>query len=118
MGKAKYPGPPAALEAYAAAVEASSIPALKGAKNPHTSRNGHMFSFLGPEGGAAIRLPDDLRRQFMAQYDSGPVEQYGRTMQGYAAVPETLLEDTVEFVVWLDRSHEWIGTLDPKPTNK
>ena len=29
----------------------------KGATMPYTSVNGHMFSFLGKDGGVALRLP-------------------------------------------------------------
>lgn len=118
MAKAQYPGPPDALDAYRAAVEASSIPELKGAKNPYTARNGHMFSFLDADGNAAIRLSEQLREEFEAAYDSGPVQQHGATMRGYSSVPEGLLRDAEGFAAWLDRSHQWIGTLEPKPTKK
>ena len=50
-GGSKYEGPPAALSAYRSVVEASrSGTEVKGAKNPCTSRNGHMFSFLDADG--------------------------------------------------------------------
>lgn len=116
MAKAQYPGPAEALEAYSAAVEASSIAELKGAKNPYTSRNGHMFSFLDAKGNAAIRLPEELAEAFVAEFESGPVQQYGATMRGYSCVPDSLLTDTATFAAWLDRSHDWIGTLPPKST--
>lgn len=118
MVRAQYPGPAEALDAYAAAVEASSIPELKGAKNPYTSRNGHMFSFLDSEGNAAIRLSEELVEAFAEEFETGPVQQYGATMRGYASVPDSLLTDSATFAVWLDRSHDWIGTLPPKPTTK
>ena len=60
-GGSKYQGPREALEAYTAVVEASSSGAeVKGAKNPYTSRNGLMYSFLDPTGLMAIRLSDEL----------------------------------------------------------
>jgi hypothetical protein len=118
-GGSQYQGPVVALELYTAAVDASSIDAeVKGAKNPYTSRNGHMFSFLDREGAMAIRLSDDLREEFMAAYDSGPVIQYGSVMRGYVSIPSDLLEDTGEAASWLARAHEWIGTLPPKSTKK
>ena len=47
----KYEGPPAALDAYRVVIEGSRSGAeVKGAKNPYTSRNGHMFSFLDADG--------------------------------------------------------------------
>ena len=44
-GGSDYQGPPEALELYTAAVDAGGGDTIvKGAKNPYTSRNGHMFS--------------------------------------------------------------------------
>ena len=118
-GGSEYQGPQHALERYRAAVEASAFDTeVKGAKNPYTSRNGHMFSFLGADGTMALRLPEDRRQAFMAAYDSGPVTQYGSVMRGYVSVPESLLADTETIASWFDRSYEWIGTLPPKPTKK
>ncbi len=118
-GGSLYPGPAEALELYAAAVTASHSGAVvKGAKNPYTSRNGHMFSFLDIDGAMALRLPDDLRSAFLATYDSGPVRQYGSVMQGYVSVPDGLLRATAELAAWFTNSHDWIGTLEPKPTRK
>ena len=118
-GGSQYQGPIVALELYTAAVDASSTDSeVKGAKNPFTSRNGHMFSFLDRDGAMAIRLSDDLREEFMAAYDSGPVIQYGSVMRGYVSIPSGLLEDPEEAASWLDRAYEWIGSLPPKPTKK
>jgi hypothetical protein len=115
----EYQGPHQALELYKAAVEASSADSeVKGAKNPYTSRNGHMFSFLDADGTMALRLSDDRQEEFMAAYNSGPVTQYGSVMRGYVSVPEELLADTVSIASWFDHSYEWIGTLPPKPTKK
>jgi hypothetical protein len=115
----EYPGPAGALELYAAVVDGSSgDSALKGAKNPYTARNGHMFSFLDRDGTMALRLPDDLQDEFLARYESGPVVQYGSVMQGYVSVPDDLLSKTDEIGDWFDKSYDWIGTLDPKPTKK
>ncbi len=114
-----YKGPKASLDLYAALVDASTGDAqLKGAKNPYTARNGHMFSFLDAEGMMALRLPDDLREAFLAQYDSGPVTQYGAVMRGYVSVPADLLTRTGELQEWFDKSYDWIGALEPKATKK
>ncbi len=112
-----YGGPPDALEAYAAVVDRSSAGVdLKGAKNPYTSRNGHMHSFLDADGMMALRLSEADTEEFMDRYESGPVHQYGRLMHGYVSVPGDLLHRPDELVAWFDRSHDWIGTLEPKPT--
>ncbi|MEL6981192.1 MAG: TfoX/Sxy family protein [Actinomycetota bacterium] len=114
----QYPGPPEALERYLALVEASGNGEVKGAKNPYTSRNGHMFSFLDPDGVLALRLSDEDTEEFRADHDSGPVIQYGKTMQGYSSVPAALVDDPDTLQAWYDRSWAWIGTLAPKATTK
>lgn len=112
-GGSDYQGPPDALKRYAAVVdEAGEV--VKGAKNPYTSRNGHMFSFLDADGAMALRLSDELADQFLSTYESGPVTQYGSVMRGYVSVPDDLLSDTAELGSWFTKSYEWIGTLEPK----
>ena len=114
-----YPGPPEALAEYQAVVEAAGGDAVvKGAKNPYTSRNGHMFSFLTPDGTMALRLSDELGVQFQAEHDSGPVMQYGSVMRGYVSVPADLLAQPAELAVWFDRAWDWIGSLPAKPTKR
>lgn len=118
-GGSEYPGPVEALERYSAVVETAKADSkVKGAKNPYTSCNGHMFSFLTPEGVMAIRLSDEEGAEFKSQYESGEVKQYGAVMRGYVSVPDDLLADTGSMADWFDRSHDWIGTLPPKPTKK
>ena len=90
----------------------------KGASLPYTSRNGHMFSFLDAIGSMALRLPPEARDEFLARYASTLAEQHGHTMREYVVVPPSLLDRTDELRAWLMRSHEWIGTLKPKPTTK
>lgn len=99
-------------------VEASGNGEVKGAKNPYTSRNGHMFSFLDAEGIVGLHLSAELESEFRSRYESGPVVQYGRTMRGYSSVPPELLDDSEALREWYDRAWEWIGTLDPNPTKK
>ena len=67
---------------------------MKGAKNPYTSRNGHMFSFLDRDGTMAIHLSDELADDFLSRHESGPVIQYGSVMRGYVSIPDDLLSDT------------------------
>jgi hypothetical protein len=115
----EYRGPQIALEQYTAVVEASRADThVRGAKNPYTSRNGHMFSFLDADGTMALRLPDEAGASFLSQFDSGPVTQYGSVMRGYVAVPSNLLADPVALATWFEESYDWIGTLEPKPTRK
>ncbi len=118
MAKPTYEGPSEALARYEELVATNAEVDRKGAKNPYTSRNGHMFSFLGPDGTLALRLPPDRYEEFLATFDSGPVESYGAIMKGYVSVPDDLLVDTAALKPWFDASWEWIGTLKPKPTKK
>jgi hypothetical protein len=114
-----YEGPPEALAQYRAVVDASSGDTIvKGATNPYTSRNGHMFSFLDPTGMMALRLSDELTEQFLSEFESGPVMQYNSVMRGYSSIPADLLADTDTLVTWFDRSFEWIGTLPPKDAKR
>lgn len=118
MATADYPGPPDALASYDALIAGNPAVERKGAKNPYTSRNGHMFSFLDDAGTLAIRMSADQQAEFRAAYQSGPVEQYGRVMRGYLSVPADLFERTSELQPWFDAAHDWIGTLKPKPTTR
>ena len=114
----KYKGPPEALTLYKAVVESNPVVEVKGAANPYTSRNGHMFSFLDADGSMALRLSKEMGQEFMAAYDSGPVIQYNSVMQGYVSIPESLLASTTDLQEWFHKSHDWIGNLEPKPTKK
>ena len=114
-----YTGPQDALGRYIAVVDESSCDSeVKGTKNPYTARNGHMFSFLDMEGTMALRLSDELRDRFLTLYESGPVVQYGSVMRGYVSVPADLSTRMSELIDWFDKSYDWIGTLEPKPTKK
>ena len=116
-GGSHYQGPPDALERYAAVVEGAGEP-VKGSKNPYTSRNGHMFSFLDGDGAMALRLSEELADEFLSRCESGPVTQYGSVMRGYVSIPDDLLSNTEELGLWFDKAYNWIGTLEPKPTKK
>ncbi len=114
-----YQGPREALARYRAAIEAARSEAvIKGAKNPYTSRNGHMFSLLTSDGSMALRLSGERGEQFQAEYASGPVMQYGSVMRGYVSVPAELLAKPAELALWFDRAWDWIGSLPAKPTKK
>ena len=115
---AGYPGPPDRLELYELVVATIDAVERKGATMPYTSRNGHMFSFLDPTGAMALRLSASDRAEFLSTYSSTLAEQHGRVMQEFVVVPDDLLERTDELAGWVARSHDWIGTLKPKPTTR
>jgi TfoX/Sxy family transcriptional regulator of competence genes len=77
-----------------------------------------MFSLLTNEGMLALRLPKDELVAFREKYGTEPVVQYGAVMKEYAAVPNTLLQDTAELKKYFDISYAYTGSLKPKPTKK
>ena len=90
----------------------------KGAANPYTSLNGHMFSYLNPSGTLALRLPAEEREKFLKKYKTTLFEAYGTVMKQYVTVPESLLKNTKELQKYFDISYRYIGSLKPKPTKK
>jgi hypothetical protein len=90
----------------------------KGAANPYTSLNGHMFSYLNPSGSLALRLPKDEREKFLKRYKTTLFEAYGVVMKEYVKVPDSLLAKTRELRKYLEMSYQYIETLKPKPSKK
>jgi hypothetical protein len=91
----------------------------KGAANPYTSLNGHMFSLLlGPSGVMALRLPQDEREKFLKKYKTTLYEAYGAVMKEYVTVPDVLLKNTKALEKHLAVSYAYVKTLKPKPTKK
>jgi ABC-type transporter MlaC component len=90
----------------------------KGAANPYTSMNGHMFTYLNPLGTLALRLPPDEREKFLKKYNTTLFEAYGAVMKEYVTVPDSLLKKTKELKKYFDMSYGYVRTLKPKPTKK
>jgi hypothetical protein len=91
----------------------------KGAANPYTSLNGHMFSLLlGPKGVMALRLRDDEREKFLKKYKTTLYEAYGAVMKEYVTVPDALLKNTKALEKYLAMSYAYVKTLKPKPSKK
>jgi|HubBroStandDraft_4_1064222.scaffolds.fasta_scaffold00393_3 TfoX/Sxy family transcriptional regulator of competence genes len=90
----------------------------KGAANPYTSFNGHMFTYLNQSGSLALRLPEDEREKFLKKYKTTLFEAYGAVMKEYVTVPDSLLNDTKTLQQYFQLSYEYIKTLKPKPTTK
>src|SRR6266516_2932696 len=74
----------------------------KGDRNPYTSYNGHMFTFLSAKGVLAIRLPKKERELFLKKYKTGLMESYRVVMKEYVEVPDSLLKKTNELKAYLD----------------
>lgn len=86
----------------------------KGKTMPYTAINGHMFSFLAPDGTLALRLSDADRTAFLEKYATTLVEQHGRVLKEYAAVPAVLLGRLEELKPYFDLSHRYVSSLRPK----
>jgi len=91
----------------------------KGAANPYTSLNGHMFTvLLGSAGKMALRLPEGERGKFLKKYKTTLYEAYGVVMREYVTVPDDLLRNTKALEKHLAVSFAYVKTLKPKPTKK
>jgi len=118
VAKPKNEIPEKAMAEYEALVATHPDVERKGAKNPYTSVNGHMFSLLGPDGILGLRLSKDDRERFQATYDSPPFVQYGAVMRDYVTVPPSLLADTAALKPLFAASYDYVSGLKPKPTKK
>ncbi len=106
------------MELYEKLVRTNPDVKRKGAANPYTSLNGHMFSYLNASGSLALRLPPDEREKFLKKYKTKLFEAYGIVMKEYVTVPDKLLRDTKTLQRYFQLSYEYIKTLKPKPTKK
>ena len=90
----------------------------KGKTIPYTSLNGHMFSFLDPQGSMGLRLSRDHREEFIKKFNTRLMEQYGRVMKEYVLVPDALLFETAILSEYLQQSYDYVAALKPKATRK
>jgi len=120
MSTAKKPNIPAdKLALYDKLIATHPEIERKGAANPYTSLNGHMFSLLlGPSGVMALRLPEDEREKFLKKYKTTLYEAYGAVMKEYVTVPDALLKNTKALEKHLAVSYAYVRTLRPKPSKK
>ena len=118
MGKAKSSVSEKTLKHYEKIV--ATIPDLprKGAKNPYTSVNGHMFSFLTQEGTLALRLEKEQRDAFLKKHNTKLCEQYGTVMKEYVEVPDSVFNKTAQIKNYFAASYEYVSSLKPKPTTR
>ena len=106
------------LELYEKLVATNPKMERKGAANPYTSLNGHMFTYLNPAGSLALRLPADEREKFLKKYKATLFEAYGAVMKEYVTVPDSLLKSTKELAKYFALSYQYVGSLKPKPSKK
>jgi hypothetical protein len=114
----KSKAPPEAQELYDKLVATNPKVERKGAANPYTSLNGHMFSYLHPSGSMALRLPEGEREKFLKKYGAKLFEAYGVVQKEYATVPDDLLRKTRELQKYFDVSYGYVQSLKPKATTR
>lgn len=90
----------------------------KGAKNPYTSLNGHMFSFLTKDGRLGLRLSAEDREAFMKKHKAKLCVHYNTVMKEYVEVPPALFKKTGVLKKYLEMSYDYIESLKPKPTTR
>ena len=106
------------LDLYEKLVATNPKVERKGAANPYTSLNGHMFTYLNPAGSLALRLPAEEREKFLKKYKTTLFEAYGAVMREYVTVPDSLLKNTKELANYFALSYQYVGSLKPKPSKK
>jgi hypothetical protein len=106
------------LDLYDKLIETNPRVARKGAANPYTSLNGHMFTYLNASGSLALRLPQDEREKFLKKHKTTLFEAYGVVMKEYVKVPDSLLRDTRTLQPYFQLSYEYVKQLKPKATKK
>ena len=116
MSKAK--GPPDKVALYEKLVALHPDVERKGATWPYTSLNGHMFSFLAPDGSMGLRLGKADREAFLKKHKTKLCEQYGRVMKEYVVVPDSLLKKTGELSKYFGLGLDYVASLKPKPTTR
>ena len=55
---------------------------------------------------------------FLKKYKARLCQAYGTVQPEYVEVPDSLLSSTRELKKFFDRSHQYVGSLKPKPTTK
>jgi hypothetical protein len=112
--KSKASAAPDKLALYEKLVATDPSIERKGATNPYTSLNGHMFSRLDPSGKMALRLPAGEREEFLKKYKTTLFHAYGIVQKEYVSVPDALLNNTKELKKYFDISVRYVRTLKPK----
>jgi hypothetical protein len=110
--------PPDRLKLYDKLIESDPEIERKGKTVPYTSLNGHMFTFLSKEGIMGLRLSKEDRLEFIQEFNSKLIVQYGRIMKEFVEVPPDLLTNAKTLFKYLKKSINYILTLKPKSTKK
>jgi hypothetical protein len=112
--KKESEAPPEVVADYDRMVASCAEAVRMGTGTPHTNLNGHMYSFVHPSGAVALRLPANMREEFIAKYSTKLFDAYGLVQKEYVEVPHRLLANTDEVAPYFRASFEYVQTLKPK----
>src|SRR5215204_4574583 len=107
MAKVKAVAPDDKLKHFDRLVYSVESLERKGVTMPYASYNGHMFAFIGKDGGFALRLDDVERERFMKKFKTALCEQHGTVLKEYVAVPQKVFADTQELKPWFKAAYEY-----------
>lgn len=102
------------LEFFDAIVALSSYSERKGKKMIYCSSNGYMYFILNKDGEIGFRLGKVEQKEFGDLYGFEPLLSYKAVMKDYVKIPKSLYEQTELLAKWLDKSHTYVNTLQPK----
>ena len=86
----------------------------KGKTMPYTSANGYMFSLYNKASEIGIRFGKTDQEAFIKKYDTTIYKSYGAVMKGYVLIPERMWGDLDKLAVYLDKSYDYVMSLEPK----
>ena len=118
MARPKPSAPAERVALYDAQIAAHPEIDRKGAANPYTSANGHMFSCINKVGDVGLRLSKEDREHFLEMYHTELLVSYNTIMKEYVVVPDVLLSSIEKFQPYLNLSFDYVRSLKPKPTTK
>ena len=76
--------------------------------------NGYMFALLNKAGEIGFRLPKEVGKKFMEDYNTGPYYSYGAKMKDYVLVPKSLYPNETLLIDYLKLSHKFVMSLPKK----
>jgi len=118
MAKKKPDAPEERVELYDKVIATVPDQQRKGAASAYTSLNGHMFSFVDKTGEFAFRYSDARKKELIEELGGKESIQHNSVMRGYVVFPKSVMGDFDKLVELFKESHEYIGSLKPKPTKK
>ena len=118
MAKPKPHAPTDRVDLYDKYIASHPDIVRKGAANPYTSVNGHMFSCLSRDGDVAVRVSNEDRAEFLEKHPDAVFITYNTVMKEYILLPYDIFKDEKAFMFWLNRSFEHVRSFKPKPTTR